>query len=281
MQLHETTTPSQADMQTVRDGLIRYNLAQVPALLTLPHDDFCVVLRDASGAIIGGAIGEFDWGWLFVDTLWVADSERGKGHAGRIMAALESYAVRQGVTRAYLFTTDFQAKPFYEKIGYRVFGEKADNPRGYRTHYLCKESLVESETDLEVQSPPNPADFHSLNQALIDDIARHVPLEYEPYAIFIRDAGGLVHGGLWGGFYWDWYDLRFLWIDDMLRGQGFGAKLIQMLFAACQERRVVGISSDTADFQSLPFYQAQGFEVFATLENRPPGHTSYFIRHLF
>jgi hypothetical protein len=33
---------------------------------------------------------------------------------------------------------DFQARPFYERLGYRVFGELPDCPRGATKYYLSK-----------------------------------------------------------------------------------------------------------------------------------------------
>ena len=231
--------------------------------------------------IIGGAIGEFDWGYLFVDTVWVADNKRGKGHATHIMQAIEGYAHSRGIQRAYLTTTTFQARPFYEKIGYQVFGELQNHPPQHTAFYLYKDRLQTNPTNLEVQSPPHPLDLTYLNQALVDDIARHVPLDMTRYAIFLHDDEGTIQGGLWGHFYWDWFDLRFLWMSETVRGKGYAKQAMNMLFNECQQRACVGIKSDTAGFQALGFYQALGFEIFATLQHRPPNHTSYFIKTTF
>lgn len=38
------------------------------------------------------------------------------------MKRAELYAVERGCTNAFLDTFSFQARPFYEKLGYRVFG---------------------------------------------------------------------------------------------------------------------------------------------------------------
>jgi hypothetical protein len=38
----------------------------------------------------------------------------------------------------YLFTYSFQARPFYERAGYRVFGELPDHPPGQTKYYLAK-----------------------------------------------------------------------------------------------------------------------------------------------
>ncbi len=34
---------------------------------------------------------------------------------------------------------------------------------------------------------------------------------------------------------------------------------------------------ETIDFQALPFYQKLGYEIFATLQNYPPGHVRYSL----
>ena len=38
-----------------------------------------------------------------------------------------------------LGTTEFQAKPFYEKLGYKVVHEMDDYPKGYKCYTLFKE----------------------------------------------------------------------------------------------------------------------------------------------
>ena len=35
-------------------------------------------------------------------------------------------------------TFSFQARPFYEKLGYRVFGQLPDYPRGQTRYFLAK-----------------------------------------------------------------------------------------------------------------------------------------------
>ena len=36
---------------------------------------------------------------------------------------------------------------------------------------------------------------------------------------------------------------------------------------------------ETTDFQALDFYVGLGYEVFAQLENQPPGHTCYYMKN--
>jgi N-acylglucosamine-6-phosphate 2-epimerase len=70
--------------------------------------------------------------------LWVERPLRRRGHATKLMAAVEKHAIRRGCTGAFLRNFSFQAPPLYEKIGYRVFGELEDYPKGHNLYFLSK-----------------------------------------------------------------------------------------------------------------------------------------------
>ena len=61
------------------------------------------------------------------------------------MAAAERYAIEKGGTDSFLETFSFQARPFYEKLCYRVFGTLDNYPEGHTYYYLTKH-LVTSKT---------------------------------------------------------------------------------------------------------------------------------------
>ncbi len=99
-------------------------------------------LRDDDGRIVGGAHGE-PWGRsLHIAAMWVAEDQRGKGHGSALMRAVEDHAAQNGHTLAYLETTSFQARPFYESLGYRVFAELAGIDDGCTLFFLRKELKV-------------------------------------------------------------------------------------------------------------------------------------------
>jgi GNAT superfamily N-acetyltransferase len=101
-------------------------------------ESLALALRDESGAIVGGLIGELHWGWLRIGILAVAESLRGQGWGGRLLAEAERLAVEAGCHHAWLDTFSFQARPFYEMAGYRVFGELVDYPVGQSRYFLAK-----------------------------------------------------------------------------------------------------------------------------------------------
>ena len=104
--------------------------------------DYCravgAFLRDADGTIVGGVTAYTHWDWLAIELLWVEKSLRGKGWGTRLMDALETRADAMGCRHAYLDTFDFQARPFYEKRGYVVFGQLPGFPAGHTRFFLVK-----------------------------------------------------------------------------------------------------------------------------------------------
>ena len=51
----------------------------------------------------------------------------------------EAEALRRGCRAGVLYTISFQAPEFYERLGWRIFGEIACDPPGTRRIYLTKD----------------------------------------------------------------------------------------------------------------------------------------------
>ncbi|MFL5620248.1 MAG: GNAT family N-acetyltransferase [Gemmatimonadaceae bacterium] len=126
---------SDADEATVRRGLLAFNEQHIG-----PSDERPVrlVARDATGGVVAGLLGHTRWGWLHVEKLWVAKDARGHGLGSRLMADAESLAIDRGCSGAMLHTFEHQARSFYEKLGYVLFGTLEGYPAGTRQFYLCK-----------------------------------------------------------------------------------------------------------------------------------------------
>jgi GNAT superfamily N-acetyltransferase len=279
--------PYKADVQALRHGLARTNIERAPSIMSTPLLDFAVFVRDRTGQISGGCVAEISWGWLYIDTLWLSDDLRGQGTGSRLLRVAEQEAVRRGIVSSYLFTTSFQALPFYLKQGYELWGELQDCPPGHTYYYLRKQHIAPApaDTDFEIQIPPAAETVQTLTDGLIRHARENVALEDQHLAVFIRKPGsvagdGNILGGILGSTYWGWFDLRFLWVDASLRGQGCGRRLYHMAEAECIGRGVRNVFTDTADFQAPDFYEGLSFEVVGTLPDRPPGHTSYFLRKM-
>jgi len=100
-----------------------------------------VMLRNETGAWMGGVCGTVAWGWLEVDDLWIREDLRGGGRGSELLRRIEAEAARRGATRSRLFTFSFQARPFYERHGYRVVGTMDDLPPGGAMYWMRKDGL--------------------------------------------------------------------------------------------------------------------------------------------
>ena len=136
MKIDLDDNPSPADLQEIIDGVRAFTRAV--AGHEKPRSVACF-LRDDHGSIVGGAHGEL-WGRsVHIAAMWVAETERGKGQGSALLTAVEEYAARQGCRLSYLETTNFQARPFYERLGYKVFGELTEIADGCTLFFLKKE----------------------------------------------------------------------------------------------------------------------------------------------
>jgi GNAT superfamily N-acetyltransferase len=129
------TAPVPADSQVVLDGLRAFNVDVIGPPNIEP---VAVFVRDASGRVLGGLLGEIKWRWLYVAKLWLSDELRGEGLGTRLLERAEQHAWRQGCLGVHLSTFEYQALPFYEKLGYEVFGVLEGYPPGYKQHHLRK-----------------------------------------------------------------------------------------------------------------------------------------------
>ncbi len=99
---------------------------------------FGLLLRDPTGAVIGGAYG---WSWggtCYLRYLFVPAEMRNQGHGTRLMQAVEQEAGPRHRVQIVLETHDFQAPEFYRRLGFDVAGIVEDYPRGHRSFVLVK-----------------------------------------------------------------------------------------------------------------------------------------------
>ena len=124
-----------ADLETVRAGLSRHAAA---AGVERDHRPLHVALRSPDGQLVGALVGATIWGWLDVNLLWVAESERAQGIGSHLLAAAEQEARRRACHHARLDTFTFQAPTYYQRHGYQTVATLPDYPTGHQRLYLTK-----------------------------------------------------------------------------------------------------------------------------------------------
>ena len=121
--------------QLIVNGVDNYNIAATGLPECFPVN---FVLRGERGDILGGILGQLWGNWLQIAYLWVAEATRGAGHGTRLLENAEAYARSRGAVGATVETHSFQAKPFYERLGYVVFGTLDGYPPGHLKFFLRK-----------------------------------------------------------------------------------------------------------------------------------------------
>lgn len=119
----------------IEEGLTRHAL---PATGVPGFQPVAALARDDRHALVGGVVGTINWNWLHVALVWVSESCRHTGLGTRLMSEIERAALARGCTRAHLDTFSYQARPFYERLGYRVFGRLDDYPPGHQRFFMEK-----------------------------------------------------------------------------------------------------------------------------------------------
>ena len=138
MKIELTTSPSAEDAKTIGRGLMNFNQTVIGHLATDPGINFSVFARTDSGTVIGGLRATCFWNMLHVEVIWLGEEARGQGIGTALMHAAEEYAIEQGYELALLESSSWQAKPFYEKLGYKLLATVPEYPKGHSTHFLTK-----------------------------------------------------------------------------------------------------------------------------------------------
>ncbi len=122
------------DRDAILAGLMDYNRRNAPPA----NFKMLGLLLKSAGQVIGGLWGRSAYDWLFIELLFVPEHLRGNGLGRKLMERAEDIARERRCTGVWLDTFSFQALPFYQNLGYAIFGELKDHPRGISQYWLQK-----------------------------------------------------------------------------------------------------------------------------------------------
>ena len=127
--------PAVQDAIALEDRIYEFNVAATG------FDDgryLSVLLKHDDGTIYAGLHGHTWAGICEIKTLWIAESERGKGLGTRLLAAAEEEARRRGCRVMHLASFTFQAPGFYARHGFEQFARLEDLPAGHANVFMLK-----------------------------------------------------------------------------------------------------------------------------------------------
>lgn len=93
------------------------------------------------GELIAVLTGRTFGNWFYLESFWLAESCRGQGTGTAMLLKAEQIARERGCRYVLLDTLNFQAKPFYQRLGYQVCWTQADYPFAGGAKYFMQKTL--------------------------------------------------------------------------------------------------------------------------------------------
>lgn len=128
---------------------------------------------------------------------------------------------------------------------------------------------------------PDPEDKKAIVDAML---AYHAdkghPRKSEIYSIIMKNQENKVVGGVIVSFLWNGMEIQTLWVDENLRGQGWGRKLMEAIEEAIKRGCTIAYTN-TFTWQAPDFYSKFGYSIYGRLDGFPEGNSlTYFYKNL-
>ena len=193
---------------------------------------------------------------------------RGRGYATQLMAAAERYAIAKGCVAAFLQTASYEARPLYEKLGYRVFADLSDHPsKGHNRYFLAKQPLTgigdgsdrHDRANIVMQPYASSDVMETVNRGIQTHASAAIGLPEQMWFaanFFLRSEDGEILGGALGNTWGLWLYVSDVWVDPSIRGKGYATKLMTAIEQLAIERGCLHSYLDTLSFQARPLYES-------------------------
>lgn len=98
------------------------------------------------------------------------------------------------------------------------------------------------------------------------------------FAFFLRDESRQIKGGCSGYIFYGCLYIDLLWVEEDLRGQRYGTKLVQEAEDLAKQHNCRFVTVNTMDFEALDFYKELGFYVEFERHGYEKDSIFYFLR---
>ena len=133
----ESSSPDEAYSHIWRP-LLAFNQAAVGNAEGMPY---ALEIRFGSSAAITGGLWALSlWGSFYIALVVTPENARGKGLGAELMQRAEQEARIRKCHQMWLDTYAFQARQFYERLGFTVFGQ-LDGPTPMFPRYFMQKRL--------------------------------------------------------------------------------------------------------------------------------------------
>lgn len=194
------SNPEQSDIQVLADGIKAY--AKEKKALP-PWDYFAFFIRDQDNNVVGGCDGNTLYGCLYIDQLWISETIRHAGWGTKLINAALDYGKKCGCTFANVDTMDWEARDFYQKLGFMIELERTGFHKNSVSYSLRKELLEEGGSKTKADSliagleilPATLKDY-----PIIQNMARFYVYDLSRECGFISEEWACPSDGLYESF---------------------------------------------------------------------------------
>ena len=135
---HHIFVSTEDEVKLIETALYQFNEENGPFPAGEDPKSLNFVIKNSDGQVIAGITALFFRFISYVDILWVDQAYRGQGLGTMLYYKVEQEARKLGATLIHLETLEFQAKDFYLKLGFEIYGVLEDFPPGHVKYSLKK-----------------------------------------------------------------------------------------------------------------------------------------------
>ena len=111
--------------------------------------------------------------------------------------------------------------------------------------------------------------------------SRREAAESEPLNLYVEDDNGQLLAGLVAETFGNWLEIEYLFVKEVIQGQGIGSKLLEQAESEAKMRNCRFAFVNTYQFQAPAFYQKHGYKEVFTLKDYPyDGQRHYYQKDL-
>ncbi len=132
--------------------------------------------------------------------------------------------------------------------------------------------------EVVVDHNPGQSDNEVVREGLIRSFEAKFGERDKQFSIFLKNDLGKVFGGIQAFFDTESIYIDVLWVEENLRKQGYGKKLLAAAEREAIENGCIFSLVDTWDFQAEEFYLKNGYERIGEIKNYWHGHSKLFLR---
>lgn len=98
------------------------------------------------------------------------------------------------------------------------------------------------------------------------------------FAFIIRDESGEVLGGVDASIWFGCLHIKHLWVDESIRGSGYGAKLMLSAENFATEKGCTFTTANTMIMEVVSFYTKLGYEIEFERKGYQKNSVMYYLR---